>query len=236
MVDLENPREAFEKLHFRHDNSKYRHGTLPGTFQHKQDQNTFWFKYGIEREGTKTRVSDSGNKMIEEEDKELEEYLIAVIGGEYLVIEDANKDPLEEMIDVLQHNFADGMSFTPDDFQDSELREIQARCHLIRAATEPRSEGTPAYTSASDRDIEVTDWWDNYGNEPLASIKVITTGSREARVGFKQDGKVILYRRGITAEEQIKILSFLAGEYFPDIIQTSTQSGFGQFGSAADDD
>lgn len=236
MVDLETPREAFETLHIKHKTGTERHGTLPGSFRHEPEQNTFWFKYGIEEEDTKSAVSDSGTQMIQEEVINLEKYLIAVIGGEYLIIEDANNEPLEEMIEVLEHQFADGMPFTREEFQGSELRKIQSRCHLIGAAAEPLSEGTPARTSARDSNVEVTDWWKSYRDEPLASIKVITTGEREARVGFKEDGKVILHRQGITAEEQVKILSFLAEEYFPEIIQASVQAGFGRFGSAADDD
>jgi hypothetical protein len=204
------------KLSIRDDVGDLRQGTLPGTFG-RLSETVFWFKYGIQEEFEYPKLDETGTAV------QLSEYPISFLENGFIAVKKADTDTTDNLLSLLEKQFAPDVSLETVRFSGDALRTvINDASETIQAQITPKDRSQPERVSGTDRDLPATDFWDNYGDEPLRKIKVnVDNQQKETRVGFDKYGVVILYEQSLTLEEQVEALNDLANTLLPDLITPS---------------
>lgn len=210
---LENAEETVKELDIRKDASDLKEGTLPETFG-RLDSDVVWFKYGSQEEFDYGKLDDTGTAT------RLEEYVIAFLGNGYIVVSNEDNDTTENLLSLIEHQFTTGISLSTTRFSEDSLRQvIEEAPETLKAQITPTDRSKPEKVSGEDRNLPDTDFWEQYGDEPLKKIKVNVDGDEtEIRVGFDEYGIVILYKQKLSLEEQVAALRSLAEKQFSWLI------------------
>ena len=212
-VDLENIQEQIENLNIREDASQLKRGTLPETYG-QTEEGTAWFWYGVQEEFEFNQLDATGTGT------RLEEYTVAFLGNGFIAISNADNETTDDLLSLIEHQFTEGVSLETTRFSEDALRRIIVDAsETIKAHITPKKRSKPERVSGKDRNLPDTDFWDEYGDEPLEKIKVNVGGDeKESRVGFDEYGVVILYKQSLTLPEQVAVLQSLAENQFSRII------------------
>lgn len=213
-VVLDDVEEKVENLNIRDDASDLKRGTLPESFGRSGDD-VVWFKYGVQKEFEYNKLDDTGKST------RLEEYTVAFLGNGFIAVSNADNDTTDDLLSLIEHQFTTGISLDTTRFSEDALRSIiKDASETIQAHITPKERSKPERVSGTDRNLPDTDFWKEYGDEPLKKIKVNVDGDeKEIRVGFDEYGVVILYKQSLTLPEQAAALQSLAKTLFSRLIE-----------------
>jgi len=203
-----------QKLSIREDTNQFKRGTLSGTLG-RSDDGPIWFKYGVQDELQYNTLDGEGTA------KYLEEHVVAFLGNGFIAISNTDNDTTDDLLSLIKHQFLSDISPETTEFSEEALRRIinDANETLLAYLT-PRERSKPERVSGKDRDLPGTDFWDEYGDEPLDKIKVNVDGEEtEIRVGFDKYGVVVLYKQSLDLSEQVEALRILAENLFSQLIE-----------------
>ncbi len=110
----------------------------------------------------------------------------------------------DDLLSLIEHQFLEDISPETTEFSEEALRRIISDANeTLLAYLTPRERSKPERVSGKDRDLPGTDFWDEYGDEPLDKIKVNVDGEeKEIRVGFDKYGVVVLYKQSLNPPEK----------------------------------
>ncbi|ELZ68563.1 hypothetical protein C457_11181 [Haloferax prahovense DSM 18310] len=221
-ITLEGVEETIQKLSIHEDSSEFKRGILPGTLG-RSEKGPIWFKYGVQDEMEYNTLDGTGTT------KYLEEYVVAFLGNGFIAISNTDNETKDDILSLIKHQFLQDISPETTEFSEEALRKIINDANeTLLAYLAPRERSKPERVSGKDRDLPGTDFWDDYGDEPLDKIKVNVDGEEtEIRVGFDKYGVVVLYKQSLNLSEQIEALRILAENLFTRLIDPgSYQSTF----------
>lgn len=210
-------RERIGELSARKSKKPLREGTLPESMQ--IFDSVLYFNYAFEYE-LEYPTLDGLKKTITSQE-------IPVIFFEkinFLTIGYCTRDIEKCVLSFMEDNFLSGYVLQSMRFEEAILRSAIERCpDVSQADVEPkgRSKGIERIDriSCMGRGVTDSEFWEDYGGEPLAKVKVrITEIPEEARVGFNRKGVVTIYNRNFTMEQQALALKHVLGEIVSPLV------------------
>lgn len=212
-IDLSGVEGTMNNLSIYEDASEFQRGTLPGTLG-RSEEGPVWFKYGVQDELEYNTLDGEGTTTY------LEEHVVAFLGNGFIAISNTDNDTTDDLLSLIKRQFLEDISPETTEFSEEALRRIISDANeTLLAYLTPRERSKPERVSGKDRDLPGTDFWDEYGDEPLDKIKVNVDGEeKEIRVGFDKYGVVVLYKQSLDLPEQVEALRLLAENLFTELL------------------
>lgn len=124
-----------------------------------------------------------------------------------IAIGHSKKEFEEKVLKFIEANITPGFVLQPLEFDEGLLREVIENREVLQLDLTPVS-GRIDRISCIGRGVTETEFWKDYGDQPLVHVKVrLTELPEEANVGFRKRGIVTIYNRNFTAAQQIATLS-----------------------------
>jgi len=209
--ELKTMKGRISELSARNSKKQLREGTLPESMRIFDD--VLFFNYVFEYE-LEYPTLDGLEKTVASQE-------IPVVFFEkssILAIGYCTRDIERQVLDFIEANFVHGYVLRSIGFEETVLRSVIDRCpDVSQADVEPkgRRRGIERIDriSCMGRGITDSEFWEDYGGEPLAKVKVrVTEIPEEARVGFTKRGVITIYNRNFTIEQQALVLRHILEE------------------------
>jgi hypothetical protein len=151
------------------------------------------------------------------------EKIPVVIFDNVIAIGHSKKEFEEKVLEFIEVNIAPGFALQHVEFDEGLLREvIEKYPEVLQLDLTPMS-GRIDKISCIGRSITETDFWRDYGDQPLVHIKVrLTDLPEESNVGFRRNGIITIYNRNFSIPQQIATLNAVISRILP-YIRTSFQ-------------
>jgi hypothetical protein len=184
------------------DVKEFREGTLPETLiiVDKTIAFKFAFEYELEYltlEGTKST-------------KACKDIPIVFLEGSFLLIGYCTKDIEQRVVSFIEKNFVKGFVLDKTRFDERALRSVIDKCpNVSQLDITPGMERVDKI-SCIGREITESEFYEDYGSEPLSKVKVsLNEIPEEARVSFDKRGIITIYNTSFTFEQQISVLRYV---------------------------
>jgi len=198
----EKARAAVEKLSIKDDVSDFRRGTIPESFASLGDY-TYWFKYGVEDEMDVPTVDDEKSVQY------CKKKVVGVLDSKFLIIEKCNKGLWQDIVSILKHQFVtSNVMLSRIQFSQDDLRFVlNEGSNLLKANITPNERTDPEAIAVYDREVRDTSTWKENSDEPLKKVKMeVLANESENKVGFSEDGKIILHEWSLEEDQQFRVL------------------------------
>jgi hypothetical protein len=199
-LQTENAKEELMQLYISDDASLGEEGVIPGSFK-RLSEDVIRFKYG-KMEGLEVPEVRGSRTVLKCNKKSV------ILVGDMLVVERANKDLRESIIDLFERRFTSGINLDTVEFEQGALRTaLNNSKRLVKSKYTPSDYDEPDYVVAKDRDeLRQTEFHDGYGEEEIDQLKLITDETDSSRkISFSSDGRVTINERNLSVSEQVSV-------------------------------
>jgi len=204
-----------EKSIFESDKG-FKEGVYPSSyFVHN---NAVCFEYGFEFEAKRpTLDGDIPDKWVQ---KSIIVFVDRVLFVGYRT--KYSKDTESKALGFIESNLIKGYILEPIHFESATLSSVIEKCpDVAHVGMTPKGEKKPDRLTASARKVTETQFWEEYGSEPLDTVKVNISGvTEEARVGFNKKGVITIYNKSFSLQEQLLVLKYIAEKIIGPYLRT----------------
>jgi hypothetical protein len=136
------------------------------------------------------------------------EKIPVIVFDNVIAIGHSKKEFEEKVLKFIEVNITPGFALQRVEFDEELLREvIEKYSEVLQLDLTPMS-GRIDKISCIGRGITETDFWRDYGDQPLVHVKVrLSDLPEEANVGFRRNGIVTIYNRNFSISQQIATLN-----------------------------
>lgn len=199
-LETENAKEELSQMYLEDDADLGEEGVIPGSFK-RISEDIIRFKYGKMEDLEVPEVRGS-NHVLKCNKKSV------LLIGDMLVVERANKDFRESIIDLFERKFTSDINLNAVEFKQGALRTaLNNSKRLVKGKYIPSDYDEPDYVAAKDRDeLRQTEFYDNYGDEEVDQLKLITDDTDDPRrISFSSSGKVTINEHNVGISEQVAV-------------------------------
>jgi len=188
------------------DSASLRQGSLPESAT--QTEHAVGFQYVFEYEMEVPQLE--GTTRV----KTYKAIPVIVTDNGIVLIGSSNKEEEERAVRFLEAHFVQNTMLRRVKFEQKLLRKIiEQYPDAAQVDVFPSGERGIDKLSAYGRGVTDSDFWDRYGGDELLKVKTPLSDLPEpAMVGFKENGVVTIYQRGLGFSQQVEVLSFLAAK------------------------
>jgi hypothetical protein len=192
-------------------------GTVPGSFLETAE--ACFFYYAIEYEQEYETLE--GFKKLEPLPIEK---IPVVIFDNVVAVGHGKKEFEEKVLEFIEVNITPGFALQHVEFDERLLRGvIEKYPDVLQLDLTPIS-GRIDKISCIGRGITETDFWRDYGDQPLVHVKVrLSDLPEEANVGFRRNGILTIYNRNFSISQQIAALNAIISLILP-CVRTAFQT------------
>jgi hypothetical protein len=139
-----------------------------------------------------------------------------VIFDNVIAIGHSKKEFEEKALEFIEVNITPGFTLQHIEFDEGLLRGvIEKYPEVLQLDLTPMS-GRIDKISCIGRGVTETDFWRDYGDQPLVHVKVrLSDLPEEANVGFRWNGIVTIYNRNFSIPQQIATLNAITSLILP---------------------
>lgn len=207
--------KRIDELPAKNSKEEFKQGTLPETIVTSEVAAAFKFAFEYELEYT---TLDGPKKT-----KASREIPIVFLDKGFLLIGYCTNDIQQKVLEFIEKNFVHGVVLNPIKFQERTLREAIENCpDVSQADIEPSAMKRVDRISCIGRGITDSEFWEDYGSEPLRMVKVnVSQLPEEPNVSFRKNGVIAIHNTSFTLDQQVMVLNYVVekiiGPYLQEI-------------------
>ncbi len=202
-IDVKEITEKVKSFPAIEDKKEFREGTLPDTLAVVNGSIGFMFTFEYEL----TYSTLEGQKSVK---ASREIPIIFLLEENFLLIGNCTKDIEQRVINFIERHFISDFVLSKVKFDESALRSVIEKCPDVSQLDVIPGMDRVDRISCIGREIISTEFYEDYGGEPLSKVKVrLKEIPEEARVGFDKRGIITIYNSGFTFEQQIVTLKYV---------------------------
>jgi hypothetical protein len=184
------------------DVKEFREGTLPETLTATDEAIGFIFAFEYEL----PYQTLEGPKTI----KACRKVPIVFLEANFLLIGNCTKDIEQRVVGFIEKNLVNGFVLNKMKFDEQALRTVIEKCPDVSQLDITPGMERVDKISCIGREITGSEFYEDYGGEPLSKVKVsLREVPEEARVGFDKKGIITIYNADFTFEQQIMVLKYV---------------------------
>lgn len=199
-IDKERVKEAVDKYPARDCQAQLKYGTIPESFM--ETEGALIFCYVIEYEAEYETIE--GVKKVEP--PPVEKILVAFLDN-VLVIGHSKKEHEDMVLSFISEHVTPGYVLRNVEFEEEVLRAVVEKYPDVLQLDLTPMDRRIDKLSCIGRGLTESDFWRDYGDQPLVHVKVrLSDLPEEANVGFRKKGIITIYNRNFSIQQQIRVL------------------------------
>lgn len=199
-VDKERVREVVDRCSAKECHAQLKYGTIPESFV--EVEGALIFYYVIEYEAEYETIE--GVKKVEP--PPVEKIPVAILDN-VLVMGHSKKEYEDRVLSFISEHIAPGYVLQNIEFEEEVLRTVVEKYPDVLQLDLTPMDGRIDKISCIGRGLTESDFWRDYGDQPLIHVKVrLSDLPEEANVGFRKKGVITIYNRNFSIQQQIRVL------------------------------
>jgi len=200
-MDKERVKEVVHKFPAKECRAQLKYGTIPESFE--EIEGVLIFYYVIEYEAEYETIE--GVKKIEP--PPVEKIPVAILGDNVLITGHSKKECEDEILSFVSEHIVPGYVLQNIEFDEEVLRAVVEKYPDVLQLDLTPMDGRIDKISCIGRGLTDSDFWRDYGDQPLIHVKVrLVDLPEEANVGFRRKGIITIYNRNFSIQQQIRVL------------------------------
>ena len=200
-TDKERVKEAVQKFPARECRAQFKYGTIPESLM--EIEGALIFYYVIEYEAEYETIE--GVKKVEP--PPVEKIPVAILDNNVLIMGHSKKEWEDKVLSFISEHIAPDYVLEYIEFEEEVLRAVVEMYPEVLQLDLTPMDGRIDKISCIGRGLTESDFWRDYGDQPLIHVKVrLVDLPEEANVGFRRKGVVTIYNRNFSVQQQIRVL------------------------------
>ena len=200
-MDKEKVKEVVCKFSARECRAQLKFGTVPESLA--EIEGALLFYYVIEYEAEYETIE--GMKKIEP--PPVERIPVAILDNNVLIIGHSKKEFEDKVLSFVSEHIAPGYVLQNVEFEEEVLRAVVEKYPDVLQLDLTPMDGRIDKISCIGRGLTDSDFWRDYGDQPLIYVKArLVDLPEEANVGFRKKGIITIYNRNFSIQQQIRVL------------------------------
>jgi hypothetical protein len=200
-TDKERIKEVVCKFSAIECQAQLKFGTIPESLT--EIEGVLLFYYVIEYEEEYETIE--GMKKIEP--PPVEKIPVAILHNNVLIIGHSKKEFEDKVLSFVSEHIAPGYVLQNVEFEEEVLRSVVERYPDVLQLDLTPMDGRIDKISCIGRGLTYSDFWRDYGDQPLIYVKArLVDLPEEANVGFRKKGIITIYNRNFSIQQQIRVL------------------------------